>query len=133
MTIDLDGLFETARPFMLGDRKLLALATEERLLHACIHAALDQVVRRHSLRDIAQMAMNAGLDVDRLVTMAESWRCSAVVARAIRLTWETLDLADEVPLSTWAVRYRIQPRERRVLDSYLRGDGSYTRRASLAL
>src|SRR5439155_19583011 len=97
MTIDLDGLFETARPFMLGDRKLLALATEERLLHACIHAALDQVVRRHSLRDIAQMAMNAGLDVDRLVTMAESWRCSAVVARAIRLTWETLDLADEVP------------------------------------
>jgi hypothetical protein len=133
MTIDLDGLFETARPFMLGDRKVLALATEERLLHACIHAALDQVVRRHSLRDIAQMATNDTLDADRLVTLAESWRCSAVVARAIRLTWETLDLADEVPLSIWAARYRMQPRERRVLDSYLAGDGSYTRRAISAL
>jgi hypothetical protein len=133
MTIDLDALFATATPFMLGDRKVLALATEERLLHACIHAALERVVRRHSLRDIAQMASNGSLDVDRVVGMAESWRCGAVVARAIRLTWETLDLADAAPLSTWAGRYRSQPRERRLLDSYLSGDGSYTRRALSAI
>lgn len=133
MTIDLDALFATATPFTLGDRKLLALATEERFVHACIHAALEHQVRRHSLRDVAQMASTGGLDAARVVGLAEDWRCRAVVARAISLAWETLDLDDVVPLSNWGLRYRSHPRERRLLDAYLGGDGSYTRRALSAL
>ncbi|MDQ1532565.1 MAG: hypothetical protein QOF28_326, partial [Actinomycetota bacterium] len=70
---------------------------------------------------------------NRVIRVAERWRCGAVVARAIELTWSTLDLADAVPLSAWAGRYQSQTHERRVLNSYVSGDGSYTRQAISAI
>jgi hypothetical protein len=133
MTIDLDGLFERKTPFTLGDRELFALGREERFLHACINAALAHEVSRHHLRDVAQMILNNRLDPDRVVVVAERWKCGAVAARAIDLTWTTLDLADSVPLSAWAARYQSRSHERRVLNSYVGGDGSYTRQAISAI
>jgi Uncharacterised nucleotidyltransferase len=133
MTIDLDDLFKRKSPFILGDRELLALGKEERFLHACISAALGHEVSRHHLRDVAQMVLNNRLDTDRVVVVAERWKCGAVAARAIDLTWSTLDLADSVPLSAWAGRYQSRSHERRVLNSYVGGDGSYTRQAISAI
>jgi len=133
MTIDLDSLFKRKTPFVLGDRELLALGPEERFIHACMNAALGRDVSRHSLRDIAQMVLNNRLDTDRVVRVAERWRSGAVAARAIELTWSTLDLADAVPLSAWAGRYQSRLHERRVLNSYVSGDGSYTRQAISAI
>jgi hypothetical protein len=133
MTIDLDSLFKRKTSFVLGDRELLALGPEERFIHACMNAALAREVSRHSLRDVAQMVLNNRLDTNRVIRVAERWRCGAVVARAIELAWSTLDLADAVPLSAWAGRYQSQTHERRVLNSYVSGDGSYTRQAISAI
>ena len=129
MTIDLDGLFRTATPFRVGNRQLAGLGTEERFLHACIHAGVGHPARLCSLRDIAQMLLSGDLDTDRLHRLAHSWRASAVVARAVRLAWNTLDIADSLPLTAWAGRYRFDANDSRLLDAYLGGDQSYTRQA----
>ena len=133
MKIDLDGLFATSTPLVLADRELPVLGREERFLHACLHAGLGRPARLLSLRDIAQMSLNDDLDKDRMFEVADSWSARAVVARAVNLTWTTLDLADSIALSAWASRFRPAPNELRVLGAYLRGDQSYTRQAMAAL
>jgi hypothetical protein len=133
MTIDLEGLFATATPFRLGDRYALGLGTEERFLHACIHAGLGRPAALHSLRDVAQMALGSRLDVDRVLSLARSWRASAVMARAVNLAWTALDLADSIALSAWAARYRPDRREERLVDAYVGGDRSFTRQAMATL
>ena len=50
VTVDVDALFDTATPFDLGDRTLLALGPAERFLHACYHAVLGP--RRPGLRSL---------------------------------------------------------------------------------
>lgn len=129
MMIDLDGLFETSTGFVLGDRLLLGLGTEERFLHACVHAALGRPTRLNSLRDIAQMALAGDLDLARVYGLADSWRARAVLARAVNLAWTVLDISDSVALSAWAERYRPGPEDRRLLAAYIGGDRSYTRQA----
>ncbi|HEY5014972.1 MAG TPA: nucleotidyltransferase family protein [Acidimicrobiia bacterium] len=129
MMIDLDGLFETSTGFVLGDRLLVGLGTEERFLHACVHAALGRPTRLNSLRDIAQMALAGELDLARVYGLADSWRARAVLARAVSLAWTVLDISDSVALSAWAARYRPGPEDRRLLAAYIGGDRSYTRQA----
>ena len=133
LTIDLDGLFASSTPFVLADRKLEGLATEERFLQICFNAGLGRPAGLHALRDVAQFALGDDVDVDRVVDLAHRWRAQAVVARAVNLTWSALDLADSVPLSAWARRYALRPREVRVLDAYVGGDQSYTRQALAAI
>jgi hypothetical protein len=133
MTIDLEGLFLTATPFRVGNRQLAGLGTEERFLHACIHAGVGRPARLCSLRDIAQMLLRGDLDTDRVHALAHSWRATAVVARAVHLAWRTLDIADSMPLTAWAARYRFDASDNRLLDAYLGGDQSYTRQAIATL
>jgi hypothetical protein len=134
MTVDHDGLFATSTPFALGDRELVGLGTEERFLHACVHAGLGRPARLFSLRDVAQMSLSAnGLDLDRVHRLADSWRARAVVARAVNLAWAAFDLADSVALSAWAESYRPDASETRMLDSYVGGDRSFTRQAIATL
>jgi len=133
LTIDLDELFASSTLFELADRKLEALAPEERFLQICFNAGLGRPAGLHALRDVAQFALGAELDLDRVFDLAGRWQAQAVVARAVNLTWSTLDIADSVPLSAWAQRYRPQPRESRVLGAYVGGDQSYTRQALAAV
>jgi hypothetical protein len=133
MTIDLDGLFETATTFAVGDRQVAGLGNAERFLHACFHAGLARPTSLHSLRDVTQMALHTDLDLDRVYGLARSARATAVVARAVNLAWTAFDLADSVAVSAWAARYRPDRTERRLLDAYLGGDQSYTRQAIATL
>jgi hypothetical protein len=133
MTLDHDSLFATATPFVLGGCRLDGLGTEERFLHACVHAGLGRPARLNSLRDVAEMALGGRLDLDRVYALAGSWRACAVVARAVNLTWTQLDLADSVPLSAWAQRYRPDASETRLIGAYVGGDRSYTRQALATL
>ena len=129
MMIDLEGLFQTSTGFVLGDRLLVGLGTEERFLHACVHAALGRPARLNSLRDIAQMALGGDLDLARVYGLADAWRARAVLARAVNLAWTTLAVSDSVALSAWAERFRPGPDDRRLLDAYVGGDRSFTRQA----
>ncbi len=128
-TVDLDGLFESSSPFMLADRKLEGLATEERFVHSCFDVGLGRPAGLVEMRDLAQLVLGDELDVDRALELARRWQAPAVVARAVNLTWSTLDLADAVPLSAWASHYRPDRHEERVIDAYVGGDRSYTRQA----
>lgn len=134
LTIDLPGLFETAVPLWLGGRELRMLAREERLLHACYHAALGSPVPRLvGLRDVAQLVLATDPDTDRLMELAQRWRGQAVVARAIRQAWQTFDLADVVPLSVWARTYRPSRRDEHALAPYLRTHHRFGARALASL
>ena len=133
LTIDLEELFAGSTVFELGDRKLAALAAEERFLQICFNAGLGRPAGLHALRDVAQFALAGELDLDRVFDLAQRWQAPAVVARAVNLTWSTLALGDSVPLSAWAHRYHPQPREASVLRAYIGGDQSYTRQALAAI
>jgi hypothetical protein len=133
MTLDHDSLFATSTSFVLGDRELDGLGAEERFLHACVHAGLGRPSLLNSLRDVAQMALASGLDLDRVYRLSDAWGARAVVARAVNLAWSQLDIADSVALSAWAARYRPAAGEVRMLDAYVGGDRSYTRQAIATL
>jgi hypothetical protein len=57
------------------------------------------------LRDVVQLVLGGRTTVDAVAALAERWRVTDPVAAAIRLAWSTLDLADKVGLSAWALRY----------------------------
>jgi hypothetical protein len=129
LTVDVDTLFEGASPFMLADRKLEGLGTEERFVQSCFDVGLRRPAGLAEMRDLAQVVLRDEVDVERALQLARLWQAPAVVARAVNLTWSTLDLADAVPLSAWASHYRPDRHEARVIDAYVGGDQSYTRQA----
>ncbi|HEX4490229.1 MAG TPA: nucleotidyltransferase family protein [Acidimicrobiia bacterium] len=132
VTVRPDDLFATASTFALGGRRLDALGTEERFVHACVHAALSPDAPRAAVRDVAQLATAPALDFDRTLELARGWHARAAVARAIEGSWRVLALPDHA-VSQWARGYRPDASERRALDAYFGGDRSYTRRAVATL
>lgn len=128
LKVHLDDLFDSAAVFTVGGRQLQALAAEERFLHTCYHAALGSPSPRLvPLRDVAQQALAGREDLDsaRVLDLARRWRGQAVLARAIRLAWDMLDVADVLPLSVWAERYEPSREERRALSVYVGRNRSY--------
>ena len=67
-----------------------------------------------------QHALEHPIDHRRVIELAVAWRGQAVLARGVQLTWTHLALADRVPLSVWAARYQLTPRDRRALAVYRR-------------
>jgi hypothetical protein len=126
-----DELFESSEAFVLGGRTLHALGADERLIHACFHAILGRPEPElRPQRDVAQLAQSQSVDIDRIVRLACRWRCRAVVARAVLLTWRTLALPIDDHWHRWAVAYQPDRFERRALTYY--GDArpqSYARQA----
>ena len=71
--------------FDLAGRPVRALDAECRFLHACFHAALGNAAPRLvPLRDVAQMLLFGGLDMDRVDRLMRAWQAEAVVARAVQ-------------------------------------------------
>lgn len=134
MAMEPGELFATSSSFALGGRTLPALGREELFLHACLHAAVGHPVPRlPSVRDVAQVLLAGEIDAGRVRKLAETWKLEAVVARAVRLAWETFALADAVPLSEWAAGYPTSEKERRVIDLYVGGGRSWGGQAVEAL
>ena len=98
---------------------LRALAPEERLVAACVHARLDDA-RRDLLaqRDVVQLVLRQKISVRKVQRLASSWRMEAVVAEAVRRAWDTFRVPDVVPLSTWSRSYRPAGRDRRRLAAH---------------
>ncbi len=125
LMITLEDLFATHESFALGGRMLKALGTEEQFLNACYHAALGDVPPQLSaLRDVAQILLGAKLEVDRARRLAEAWRGTAVLARAVALTWRTLRLSEEPPLAVWARGFTPTRWDRRLLACYVSANRS---------
>lgn len=120
LTVRLESLFESGTEFELGGQRLLALIPEQRLLHACFHAALGaRPARLTPLRDIVQLALFGDLDVERVMALTTEWKVPAVVAVGIRLAWDTFRIGDVVPLSVWASGFVPDDHERSALNVYM--------------
>lgn len=114
-----DELFESSEAFLLGGRRLQALGADERLIHASCHTVLGRSEPElRPQRDVAQLALSGAVDRARVELLSRRWRCRAVVARAIRLSWNTLGLPLDDPWHKWAVAYVPDRFERRALTYY---------------
>ncbi|MDX1746596.1 MAG: nucleotidyltransferase family protein, partial [Halobacteriales archaeon] len=125
--LDPHSLFQDARTFSLAGRQVLTLAPELHLLHACYHAAIGHVTRLVSLRDVAELVITADVDTNHVVGLAAEWDGEAVVARAVRLTWDLLGLEEEHSLAAWAESYVPSEADRRRMAAY---QGARAREAS---
>lgn len=134
LTVDLQQLWRTQQWFTVGGRRLPALGAEERFMHACYHAALGDVTPRLvPLRDVAQMVLFGRVDMDRVTELRREWQADAVVARAVRVAWETLQVADVTALSAWARRHRPDAKARQSLAVYTDPAQSYAARCFAAV
>ncbi len=125
----------TGASFRLAGRELHALDADQRLVHACFHTALGGIVPRLvPQRDVAQLVLSDAVDPVRVREIAASWGAEAVVAKAVTLSWRTLQIADERALSAWARRYEPDAAELRALAAYGATRARYATRswASLA-
>jgi putative nucleotidyltransferase-like protein len=131
--LDLDRLWQGGDSFTLGGSRLRALAPESRLLHACYHVVLGDVrPRLIPLRDVAQIALGHHLDLGSLHELVRASRGQAVVAKAVRLAWQTFALADVLSISAWAAAYRTDPREAADIAVYGKGS-SYASKSVAAI
>lgn len=134
LRIPLSSLWQDKRTFAVGGETLDALGDDERFLNACYSAAIsDPLPRRATQRDIAQMLLYGQVHRRRVRELAASWQAEALVARAVRDTWQALQLADVTALSSWAIRYRPAPHELRDVALYTTPGVSYTAQSLAAV
>lgn len=134
LLLRLDDLWVEPARLVLGGRSLKALPRELRLLNAAYSAAVgDTVASVATLRDLAQLALHPDLDTGQVRELATSWGGGAVLAAAVRATWEALRIGDITGLSAWAAAYRPKPDELRILALYQGSRASETTRALATL
>lgn len=103
LSVDGRQLWADGDPFTVGRRKLKALGTEQRLIHAST-LVLD-AEELHSLlaqRDLVEMALFGEWRRPRLMDLASSWNAEGVLAQAVVTAWRRLAIADITGLSVWA-------------------------------
>lgn len=132
--IDAATVFANPVKFELAGTALQALEPDMMFLHACFHAALgDLPPRTLALRDVAQLLLLNDVDEVRVLDVAAEWGAECVVARAVRLSWEALRLADVTRVSSWAMHYEPTPRDQRLLDTYVGERRSHTAKSLASL
>ena len=132
--IDLDELFASAVTFELGGRRIRALGPETRLLHTCFHAGLgDPRPRLSSVRDLAQLLLTGDHDPDRLIALTERWEAQAVMARALQLCREVLDIEVAGPIAARFAHHRPSRRDARAIDAYVGSNRSHTAKVLASL
>lgn len=106
LRVDLDDLWSRDDSFVLAGERVGALAPAHRLLAACYNAVIGDVhPRLATLRDIAELCLGERVETAEAQDAAQRWGAEYVLARGITAAWSTLDIADVVGLSAWAMRY----------------------------
>lgn len=119
LRVDLDDVWSQADSFVLAGEKVGALAPAHRLLAACYNAVIGDVHPRLStLRDIAQLCLGERVATSQAQEAASRWGAEYVLARGIAAAWSSLDIADIVGLSAWAVRYDADHDGKRMVELY---------------
>ncbi len=131
---DPDELFATVEFIEVGGFTLPTLGREERLLHACFHAAVsDRVPGLMALRDVVQASCDPALDVPRFRELAQRWNASAVVAKAVRTSFNRLAPDINGDLVAWSRAYQPGRREARIMRSYEANERRWARQAVAAV
>src|SRR5581483_3274743 len=120
VTARMEAVFSSSDAVELAGRRIPVLDPAGRLLHACFHAALGGFRRLRAFRDVAQIILVTGADWATAFDIARSWRAEAVVASAIRESWDRLELHVEHAAHTRAVSTAISRADQRVLGLFAR-------------
>lgn len=132
--IDIEDLWDRPQPFTLAGQTLLAMSPEARVMHAAFHAVLGNwPPRLLPYRDLAEMLLFGRYDDHELRRLSAAWRADAVLATAVRETWEVLALADLTALSTWSTRYVVSGKDERLLALHRSPDPSYAAQSLAAV
>jgi hypothetical protein len=101
-TIDVEGLWERARPATIAGVEVLALAPEDLLLHLCLHTAFNHqfLLGLRSCWDILETIRHHGNDIDweQVQRRARQWGVAKYAYLTLRLAKELLGAG--VPAST---------------------------------
>jgi hypothetical protein len=127
--VDIDALWSSGSPFVVGGRTLMALSAPHRFLHACYHAALgDWPLRLGSLRDVAQLSSDPSV-----IELATSWGVQAVVAAAVSDSTRLLGLPVSGAVRTWAASYVPTRREEHWLGLHTQANKTFAAQAMATL
>lgn len=121
VTARMEEVFVSSAAVELGGRMIPVLDPTGRLLHACFHATLGGFRGLRAFRDIAQLILASGADWQATFGLAKSWRAEAVVASAIRESWDRLELGLDHPAHARAAATILSRSDRRVLHMFARG------------
>jgi hypothetical protein len=135
LMIDLDDVWGTADRFEIAGRSFETLDADQRFLHACYHAAIGNArTRLGPLRDLAGMLQRSAnaVDIDHALALGERWRSTAVVARAVELTWDAFALP-ETTFARWARDFTPTNDDRRALRTYVDLDMGHAARSYAAI
>ncbi len=126
--IVLDDLFDNPVEMLLAGHVLHTLPAELHLLHGALHVALGDVAPRlGNIRDVALLAARPSVEAERVIAIAERWRCAAPLAVGLRAT--TPLGHQRTAVERWADSYEIAAVDRRRLEAYRRRDGRFRRQA----
>jgi putative nucleotidyltransferase-like protein len=118
-TVRVDDLWDDSQVFRVGGRDFAALAVEQRMLHACLHAVIGNPHHRiQPHRDVAEMVLFGSYSQARLLELADRWRAQDVVARALTSTWDLFGLGVYSSLVDWARARPDTARANRMLTLY---------------
>lgn len=120
VTAAMETVFASSQSVVLGNRAIPVLDQAGRLLHACFHAVLGGFRGLRAFRDVAQLVLVGGADWQATFEVARSWRAEAVVARAIRESWQRLGLCTDHPAHARAAATTLSRADQRVLDLFAR-------------
>lgn len=119
VAIPASTLWSGGDTFELGGRALRALGPVERFAHAALHATLgSRVPPLHTLRDLAQLALVTGVDIDAVDDAVRTWRATAVVRRAVLAAWAAFELPAGHPVERWAARLPVTGADDRAIAAY---------------
>lgn len=126
LAIDMDALWRTTSTFTMGGRQLRVLGPDERLLHACLHAALgDAHPRLNVVRDLAQQLALERYDPERFLGMVGSWQAMPVLKRALWVVRSRLGVEAQGRLAEAANAYQPTRREARAVAAYVGSGRSF--------
>lgn len=125
----IDEIWRRRDGYSLAGVVIDTLPPEERLMHAAYHTVLgDRQPRLIPMRDVAQIALTRSLDWQHLRQLMRASAGEAVVARAVRMSWRALELADVLLISAWAHDYADDKRAQAEIALYDRS-ASYAARS----
>jgi hypothetical protein len=103
----MEDMFDVASSIELAGVKIPILDAPRRLIHGAFHAALGGFQYFRAFRDVAQLLLVTDADWYETRRIMQSWRCEAVLARAIVRAWDRLHLTAEHPAMNWARSFEI--------------------------
>ncbi|MDX6521681.1 MAG: hypothetical protein QOJ31_441 [Gaiellales bacterium] len=89
--LEMDELFERARPVSLDGPRVMTLDPIDTLLHLALHAGLSGGAKLSWLKDIERAAAVEPIEWDELVRRARAWGAGEVIAVSFRRSRSLLD------------------------------------------